>query len=72
MAEEKPKNKLKIDDKEYFLDSLSEEAKGLVLGLRTADAQIKFHQDSLKLFSISKTKMFEDLKKILQNEDPIK
>ena len=32
---------LNIDNEEYYIDTLTEEGKGLVNGLRTADLQIK-------------------------------
>ena len=66
------KQKLKFDDSEYFLDDLPEEAKQLVMGLRTADAQTKMYQDTLKLIAVSKNKMAEDLKMILEKIEPIK
>ncbi len=62
---------LNIDDSEYYIDSLPEEGKGLVNGLRTADAQLKMYEDTLKMINIGKVKMLEDLKKILRNIDPI-
>ena len=68
---EKNQKKLKFDDSEYFVDSLPDEAKQLITGLRTADSQTKLYEDTLKLIAISKRKMVEDLKKILENIDPI-
>ena len=65
-------NKIKIDDSEYYFDSLPEEAKQLVSGLRTADTQLRMHEDTLRLISIGKAKMIEDLKKILEPIDSIK
>ena len=65
-------NKVKIDEDEYFLDMLPEEAKALITGLKTADLQTNMYQDTLKLIQISKSKMIEDLKKILENIEPIK
>ena len=62
---------LNIDDHEYYIDSLPDEGKGLVNGLRTADAQLKMYEDTLKMINIGKVKMLEDLKKILRNIDPI-
>ena len=59
--------KINIDDKEYFFDTLSDEGKGLVNGLKTADNQIRLYNDTLKLINISKQKMIEDLRKILEN-----
>ena len=69
---EKKRDKIKIDEDEYFLDMLPEEAKALITGLKTADLQTNMYQDTLKLIQISKSKMIEDLKKILENIDPIK
>ena len=65
------KQKLKFDDSEYFLDDLPKEAKQLVVGLRTADAQTKMYEDTLKLISVGKNKMVEELKVILDKIQPI-
>ena len=70
-VEKKSKQKLKFDDSEYFLDDLPKEAKQLVIGLRTADAQTKMYEDTLKLIALGKNKMVEDLKKILDKIEPI-
>lgn len=64
--------KVKIGDDEYFFDSLPDEAKKLITGLRTADIQTNMYEDTLRLISISKTKMIEDLKKALENVETIK
>ena len=63
--------KLKIDDKEYLIESLPDEAKKLIAGLKTSDLQTNMFQDTLKLIAISKTKMLEDLKIILKDIEPI-
>ena len=63
--------KLKIDDKEYLIESLPDEAKQLIAGLRTSDVQTNMFQDTLRLIAISKTKMVEDLKIILKDIEPI-
>ena len=65
------KQKLKFDDSEYFLDDLPKEAKQLVVGLRTADAQTKMYEDTLKLIAFGKNKMVEELKVILDKIQPI-
>ena len=52
-------------------DDLPKEAKQLVIGLRTADAQTKMYEDTLKLIALGKNKMVEDLKIILDKIDPI-
>tara|TARA_Y100001978_G_scaffold71711_1_gene64449 strand:- start:88 stop:309 length:222 start_codon:yes stop_codon:yes gene_type:complete len=63
---------LNIDNEEYYIDSLPEEGKGLVNGLRTADVQIKMYEDTLKMINIGKMKMLEDLKKIVESIEPLK
>ena len=65
------KKKLKFDDSEYFFDDLPNEAKQLVIGLRTADAQTKMYEDTLKLITLGKNKMVQDLKMILDKIEPI-
>jgi len=68
---ESNQKKLKFDDSEYLVDNLPDEAKQLITGLRTADAQIRMYEDTLKLISISKRKMIDDLKKFLDDIEPI-
>ena len=69
--DDQSKQKLKFDISEYFLDDLPKQAKQFVMGLRTADAQIKMYEDTLKLITFSKKKMIEDLKIILDKIQPI-
>ena len=68
---DKNKQKLKFDNSEYFLDDLPKEAKQLVMGLRTADAQTNMYEETLKLLAVGKNKMIEDLKIILDKVKPI-
>ena len=65
------KKKLKFNDSEYFLDDLPKEANQLLMGLRTADAQTKMYEDTLKLIAVGKNKMVEELKVILDKIQPI-
>ncbi len=69
--DDKNKQKLKFDNSEYFLDDLPKEAKQLVMGLRTADAQTKMYEDTIKLIAVGKNKMVADLKMILDKVEPI-
>jgi len=62
--------KINIDGKEYYIDSLPDEGKGLFNGLKTADNQIMLYNDTLKLINISKQKMIDDLRKIIENVEP--
>ena len=68
---EKNKQKLKFDNSEYFLEDLPNEAKQMVMGLRTADAQTKMYEDTLKLIALGKNKMVQELKVILDKIQPI-
>tara|TARA_Y100001978_G_scaffold185037_1_gene183757 strand:+ start:1467 stop:1688 length:222 start_codon:yes stop_codon:yes gene_type:complete len=72
MEADKNRPILNIDDKEYYIDLLPEEGKGLVNGLRTADVQLKMYEDTLKMINIGRMKMLEDLKKIVENIEPVK
>ena len=66
-----PKRKLKFEGSEYYLDSLPEAVKQLVAGINAADLQTKMYQDTLKLIAVGKTKLLQDLKKGLEDIDPI-
>ena len=68
---EQNQRKLKFDDSEYLIDSLPDEAKKLITGLRAADAQTNMYEDTLKLIAVGKRKMVEDLKRILTDIEPI-
>ncbi len=70
-GENSKKGKIKFEDKEYDLDTLPKEGKDLVNGLKAAEVQLRMYQDTLKLISISKAKMIGDLKKILENIEPL-
>ena len=66
-----PKRKLRFEGSEYYLDSLPDEVKQLVTGINAADIQTRMYQDTLKLISVGKSKLVEELKKNLENIDPI-
>ena len=66
-----PKRKLRFEGSEYYLDSLPDEVKQLVTGINAADIQTKMYQDTLKLISVGKSKLVEELKNNLENIDPI-
>ena len=63
--------KLKINEKEYFIETLPEKTKQIIAGLRTADIQTNMYRDTLRLIEISRTKMIEDLKVELKDVEPI-
>ena len=68
---EQNQRKLKFDNSEYLIESLPDEAKQLITGLRAADAQTKMYEDTLKLIAVGKRKMVEDLKRILTDIEPL-
>ena len=61
----KKKGVLTFDGKKYFIDELSDEAKEIIRRLQIADAQIKMHEDTLKLISLGKSSLANDLRKKL-------
>ncbi len=66
-----PKRKLKFEGSEYYMDSLPEPVKQLVAGINAADLQTRMYQDTLKLIAVGKSKLVEELKKGLEDIDPI-
>ena len=64
----KKKGVLTFDGKKYFIDELSDEAKEVIRRLQIADAQIKMHEDTLKLISLGKNVLANDLRKNLEKK----
>ena len=63
------KGVLTFDGKKYFIDELSDEAKEIIRRLQIADAQIKMHEDTLKLISLGKNVLANDLRKYLEKNN---
>ena len=57
---------LTFDGRKYIMDDLSEEIKEIIKSLQIADAQLKMHEDTLKLLSIGKKSLVNDLRKKLE------
>jgi len=53
---------LTFDGKRYDLASLSEETQELVRGVRVADSQLKFHEDTLKVIALGRQALALKLK----------
>ena len=64
----KKKGVLTFDGKKYFIDELSDEAKEIIRRLQIADAQLKMHEDTLKLISLGKNVLANDLRKNLEKK----
>ena len=65
----KKKGVLTFDGKKYFIDELSDEAREIIRRLQIADAQIKMHEDTLKLITLGKNVLANDLRKILEKNN---
>ena len=57
---------LTFDGKKYIMEDLSDEIKDVIKSLQVADAQLKMHEDTLKLLSISKNSLVNNLRKKLK------
>lgn len=62
---------LSFEGKRYDINSLPDDIKQLVVGMQTANAQIKMHEDTLKLLSISRQTMARQLNERLRTIDPL-
>ena len=58
---------LTFDGKKYIMEDLSDEIKEVIKSLQIADAQLKMHEDTLKLLSIGKNSLVNDLRKKLKD-----
>ena len=56
---------LTFDGKKYAIDSLSQEAQELIRGVRVADSQLKFHEDTLKVIALGRQALALKLKATL-------
>jgi len=65
----KKKAVLTFDGNKYFIDELSDEVKDIIRRLQIADAQIKMHEDTLKLISLGKSVLTNDLRKNLEKDN---
>ena len=58
---------LTFDGKKYIMEDLSDEIKEVIKNLQIADAQLKMHEDTLKLLSIGKNSLVNDLREKLED-----
>ena len=58
---------LTFEGKKYFINELSNEIKESIKGLQIADTQLKMHEDTLKLLSISRNTLANQLREKLKN-----
>ena len=60
---------LTFEGKKYFINELSNEIKESLKVLQMAETQLKMHQDTLKLLSISRNTLANQLREKLKNLD---
>ena len=58
---------LTFEGKKYLIDELSKDIKESIKGLQIAETQLKMHQDTLKLLSISRNTLANQLREKLKN-----
>jgi len=58
---------LTFEGKEYMINELSNDIKESIKGLQIAETQLKMYQDTLKLLSISRNSLVDQLREKLKN-----
>ena len=58
---------LTFEGKKYLINELSDDIKESVKGLQIAETQLKMHEDTLKLLSISRNSLANQLREKLKN-----
>ena len=57
---------LTFEGKKYFINDLSNDIKESIKGLQIAETQLKMHEDTLKLLSISRNTLAKQLRENLK------
>ena len=58
---------LTFEGKKYMINELSQDIKESIRGLQIAEKQLKMHEDTLKLLSISRNSLANQLREKLKN-----
>jgi len=58
---------LTFEGKKYLINDLSDDIKQSIKALRIAETQLKMHEDTLKLLSISRNSLANQLREKLKN-----
>ena len=58
---------LTFEGKKYFINELSNDIKESIKGLQIAETQLKMHQDTLKLLSVGRNFLVNQLREKLNN-----
>jgi len=60
---------LTFEGKKYLINELSDDIKESIKGLQIAETQLKMHEDTLKLLSISRNSLANQLREKLKKLD---
>ena len=60
---------LTFEGKKYLINELSKDIKESIKGLQIAETQLKMHEDTLKLLSISRNALANQLREKLKTEE---
>ena len=58
---------LTFEGKKYLINELSKDIKESIKGLQIAETQLKMHEDTVKLLSISRLSLANELREKLKN-----
>ena len=62
---------LTFEGKKYNINDLSNETKEIIKGLQIAETQLKMHEDTLKLISISRNSLANQLREKLKHYEEL-
>ena len=62
---------LTFEDKKYDINSLPRDVQELIKGMQVADAQLRMHEDTLKVLAIGRQYLAVQLKSKLDSIEPI-
>jgi hypothetical protein len=72
MTDSAPNNPvLTFEGKRYDLNSLPDELKELVRGMQVADAQLRMHEDTLKVLAVGRQSLATQLNERLKSVTPM-
>tara|TARA_Y100001968_G_scaffold286838_1_gene287831 strand:- start:229 stop:456 length:228 start_codon:yes stop_codon:yes gene_type:complete len=63
---------LTFEDKKYDINKLPKDVHELIKGMQVADAQLRMHEDTLKVLAVGRQHLAFQLKTKLESIDPIK
>ena len=71
MTDSNQKPVLTFEGKKYDITGLPDEVKELIRGMQVSDAQLRFHEDTLKVLTIGRQTMASQLNNKLKDINPI-